>query len=79
MWACLKVLGPELYDRMTTRLSLKTRMLKDEVMEGLLYVCVTWTPRGEHFVELRKAHLQVPCESLTSNVDFILTMPLSRT
>ena len=36
--------------------SLKVRMLKAEVMETLLYGCVTWTLGKEHFAELRKAH-----------------------
>ena len=31
-------------------------MLKAEVMETLLYGCVTWTLVKEHFAELRTAH-----------------------
>ena len=39
------------------RFALKLRMLKAEVevMETLLYGCVTWTLGKEHFAELRKA------------------------
>ena len=37
-------------------LALKLRMLKPEVMETLLYGCVTWTLGKEHFAELRTAH-----------------------
>ena len=36
--------------------TLKVRMLKAEVMEPLLYGCVTWTLGKEHFAELRTAH-----------------------
>ena len=36
--------------------TLKVRMLKAEVMETLLYACVTWTLGQEHFAELRTAH-----------------------
>ena len=36
--------------------TLKVRMLKAEVMETLLYGCVTWTLGQEHFAELRTAH-----------------------
>ena len=37
-------------------LALKLRMIKVEVMETLLYGCVTWTLGKEHFAELRTAH-----------------------
>ena len=36
--------------------ALKLCMLKAEVMETLLYGCVTWTLDKEHFAELRTAH-----------------------
>ena len=35
--------------------TLKLRMLKAEVVETLLYGCVTWTLGKEHFAELRMA------------------------
>ena len=41
----------ELYDRPTASLDLKTRMVKSEVVEALLYGCAAWTPlkgRTEH-------------------------------
>ena len=37
-------------------LTLKVRMLKAEVMETLLYGCVTWTLGKEYFTDLRTAH-----------------------
>ena len=36
--------------------ALKVRMLKAELVETLLYWCVTWTIGKEHFAELRTAH-----------------------
>jgi len=36
--------------------ALKLSMLKAEVMETLLYGCVTWTLGKEHFAELRTPH-----------------------
>ena len=36
--------------------ALKLRMLKAEVMENLLYGCVTWTFGKEHFAQPRTAH-----------------------
>ena len=43
MWACFKRFGPEMYDRTTVPLSVKVGMQKAEIMETLLYGCVTWT------------------------------------
>ena len=54
--ACLKRFGPELYDRTIASLSLKVRMLKAELIETLLFGCVTWTLRVEYFAKLRTAH-----------------------
>ena len=56
---CLKQFGPESYDRTIAPLSLKVRMLTAEVIETLLYGCVTWTLRVGHFAKLRTAHHQV--------------------
>ena len=36
--------------------ALKLRILKADVIETLLYGCVTWTLGKEHFAELRTAH-----------------------
>ena len=36
--------------------TLKVRMLKAELMETLLYGCVTWTLGKEHLAELRTVH-----------------------
>ena len=50
----------ELYDMEAAPFTLKLRMLKAEVMETLLYGCVTWTLGKEHFAELRTAHHRFP-------------------
>ena len=43
----------ELYDQPKVALSLKTRMVKAEAIEALLYGCSTWTFRQEHYAKLR--------------------------
>ena len=59
MRAYLKRFGPELYDRTTAPPSRKVRMMKAEVIETLLYGCVTSTLRAKHFAKLRTAPHQV--------------------
>ena len=49
----------EIYDRPSVRLRLKVRMLKAEVLETLLYGCVTWSPSKADYGRLRKAHYQM--------------------
>ena len=46
----------ELYDRPSAPLELKIRMLRVEVLETMLYGCVTWSPRACHYDTLRRAH-----------------------
>ena len=55
-WACYTRLKRKLHDMEAAPFALKVRMLKAEVMETLLYGCVTWTLGKEHFAELRTAH-----------------------
>ena len=45
-----------LYDRPSAPLELKIRMLRAEVLETMLYGCVTWSPRACHYDTLRRAH-----------------------
>ena len=49
----------ELYDQSKVALSLKTRMVKSEAIEVLLYGCSTWTLRQEHYAKLRTAHHRI--------------------
>ena len=44
------------YDRSSAPLELKIRMLRAEVLETMLYGCVTWSPRACHYDTLRRAH-----------------------
>ena len=45
-----------LYDRPGAPLELKLRMLRVEVLDTILYGCVTWSPRACHYDTLRRAH-----------------------
>ena len=46
----------ELYERPSTPPEPKIRMLRAEVIETILYGCVTWSPRAYHYDMLRRAH-----------------------
>ena len=49
----------ELCDQPKVALSLKTRMVKAEAIEALMYECSTWTLRQEHYAKLRTVHHRV--------------------
>ena len=49
----------ELYDQPKVALSLKTRIVKAEVIETLLYGCSTWTLRQEYYAKFRTVHPRV--------------------
>ena len=49
----------EIFDRPSVRLRLKVRILKAEVLETLLYGCVTWNPSKADYDRLRKIHHQM--------------------
>ena len=55
-WASVRKYSSQLYDRRNTRLSLKIRLVKAEVIEAMLYGCATWTMRSQDFSSLRTAH-----------------------
>ena len=55
-WCSFRKYTLELYDRPSTPLELKIRMLRAEVLETTLYGCVTWSPRWCHYDTLRRAH-----------------------
>ena len=58
-WMCIRRYLRELYDQPKVTLSLKTRMVKVEAIEVLLYGCRTWTLRQEHYAKLRTVHHRV--------------------
>ena len=43
-------------DRALPLIELKIRMLRAELLETMLYSCVTWSPRASHYDSLRRAH-----------------------
>ena len=45
-----------LYDRPSAPLELEIRVLRAEVLETMLYGCVTWSPHACHNDTLRRAH-----------------------
>ena len=55
-WCSFRKYTFELYDRPSAPLELKIRMLRAEVLETMLYGCVTWSPRACHYDTLRRAH-----------------------
>ena len=55
-WCSFRKYTLELYDRPSAPLELKIRMLRAEVLETMLYGCVTWSPRACHYDTLRRAH-----------------------
>ena len=55
-WCSFRKYALELYDRPSAPLELKIRMLRAEVLETMLYGCVTWSPRACHYNTLHRAH-----------------------
>ena len=55
-WCSFRKYTLELYDRPSAPLKLKIRMLRAEVLETMLYGCVTWSPRVCPYDTLRRAH-----------------------
>ena len=56
-WMGLKRYKRELYDcPKGSLLPLKTRMVRSEVVEALLYGCATWTPLKGHYAKLCTTH-----------------------
>ena len=52
-WACFQ---RYVYDRLGVRLRLKVRLLKAEVIETLLYGCMTWSPNKPDYDRLPRVH-----------------------
>ena len=53
---CFRRNSQSVYDRRGINLRLKVRLLQAEVVETLLYGCVTWNLKPAHYAELRAAH-----------------------
>ena len=56
VWACFQRYKMEIYDRPVVRLQLKVWLLKADVVEKLLYGCVTWNPNKLDYDRLRRVH-----------------------
>ena len=55
-WYSFRKYTLELHDRPSAPLELKIRMLRAEVLDTILYDCVTWSPRPCHYDSLRRTH-----------------------
>ena len=55
-WACIRTFSRELFDRPRAPWILKVRLLRAEAMEAVLYGCMTWAPRRDHYRLLRRTH-----------------------
>ena len=55
-WCSFRKYTLELYDRPSAPLEIKIRMLRVEVLETMLYGCVTWSPRACPYDTLRRVH-----------------------
>ena len=62
-WACFQRYKIEIYDRPGVCLQLKVRLLKAEVVETLIYGCMTWSPNKPDYDRLRRVHhsMHLPC------------------
>ena len=58
-WCSFRKYTFELYNRLSAPLELKIRMLRAEVLETMLYGCVTWSPCACHCDMLRRAYYSV--------------------
>ena len=54
-WCSFRKYTLELYNRPSAPLELKIRMLRADILETMLYGCVTWSPRACHYDTLRRA------------------------
>ena len=89
-WMGFKRYTRELYDRpKASLLPRKARMVRSEVVEALLYGCVTWTPLKGHYANLSTTHHRMllrtleawgksPNKSILSYKDDLLSEPNAR-
>ena len=55
-WCSFRKQTLELYDRPSAPLELTIRILRVEVLETMLYGCITWSPRACQYDTLHRAH-----------------------
>ena len=56
IWCSCRKYALELYDRPSAPPEIKIRMLRSEVLDAMLYGCVTWGPCACHYSTLRQVH-----------------------
>ena len=56
VWCSFRKYIHELYARPSAPLVLKIRTIRAEVLETMLYGCVTWSPHACHYDTLHRAH-----------------------
>ena len=56
VWCSFRKYTLELYGRLSAPLKLKIQLLRAEVLETILYGCVTWSPRACNYDTLHRAH-----------------------
>ena len=55
-WACIRRFSRKLFDRPRALWRLKVRLLRAKATEALLYGCMTWAPRRDHYRLRRRKH-----------------------
>ena len=60
-WCSFRKYTLELYDRPSAPLGLRIRILRAEVLETMLYGCVTWSPHVCHYGTLRRDSFLACC------------------
>ena len=84
-WCSFQKYTLKLYNRPSASLELKLRMLRAEVLETMVYDCVTWSPRACHYDTLRRVphRLLTRCISCRKNnradLDFLFLETLIKT
>ena len=69
-WCSFRKYTLEMYDRPSAPFELGIRMLRAEVLETMLYGCVTWSPRACHYDTLHrlaKAQSRRPLDFLSGH------------
>ena len=71
-WSCIRRFSRELFDRPRAPWRLEVRLLRAEAKEALLYECMTWAPRRDHYRLLRR-HTDYSCELSGTAASAVLT------
>ena len=75
-WCSFRKYTLELYDRPSAPPDLKTRTLRAELLETMLYGCVTWSPRACHYDTLRPPQVLDSTTSFESTIAPTTRLPI---